>query len=139
MTEDPRQADLSEVLTPGKSPVGDGGYGEPKTSLTEKPPLEAFDFAAPGMPQGWQELADWSSQPPPAFAGEAKTIHFWLNHHSSGIVHRGLLFFKPASPPFSYFSRNRFYGTGYVIPNVPWGELYCQRQANLDQLPAFEY
>jgi hypothetical protein len=82
--------------------------------------------AAPGppsLPAAWQPLADWSSQPSPAFGGAANTIHFYLNH-TDGIGYQGCMFFKPASPPYHYFSRNRFYGTGHVYPSVPWGELY---------------
>lgn len=132
MTED-RQVDLDALVTPGRH-VADDSYGEPKTELLEKAPFERLDFAAPGLPAGWQPLADWCTQPLPAFVGNANAVHFYLHSHP-GMVYRGMLFYKPADPPFTYFSRNRFYGIGHLIPNVPWGELY-KAQGPGGNLPA---
>jgi hypothetical protein len=112
--------DVAPPQPPGDSPPGEEGL---QTTLIEDAPGERIDIAAPALPAAWQPLADWCNQQPPSFAGSANTIHFYLNH-TDGIGYQGCMFFKPATPPFHYFSRNRFYGTGHVYPNVPWGELY---------------
>jgi len=124
MTEDDQgKTELLPPQPPGTLSLGEEVERAATATAPELTPSERFDYPAPGMPPLWQSLADWCNQPPPSFGGNANTIHFYLNH-SDGIGYQGLMFFKAATPPFSYFSRNRFYATGHVYPNVPWGELY---------------
>ena len=125
--------DDASVITDETPPTPPGrvSLGEAMESAPALPVVPtrggAAAFAAPSgpppLPAAWQPLADWSSQPAPAFAGAANAIHFYLNRRD-GIGYQGYMYFKPASPPYHYFSRNRFYGTGHIYPNVPWGELY---------------
>jgi hypothetical protein len=113
----PGRASVAEVMdtSPPLPPALDGTRGEALAF--------ALPAGAPAIPPAWQPLAEWSSAPAPAFGGAANAIHFYLNHRD-GIGYQGFMHFKPASPPYGHLSRNRFYGTGHVYPNVPWGELY---------------
>jgi hypothetical protein len=131
--------EISEQMPPtllGRMPVGEANeYAyEPTDADLARSELALTAAGPPPLPAPWQPLADWSSQPPPAFAGAANAIHFYLNH-TDGIGYQGHIFYKAASPPYHYFSRNRFYGTGHVYPNVPWGELY-KAEGSLGNLPA---
>ena len=126
MNDDPAVAAELPPKPPGHMPVGEVNYEAPDMPSDFLATGERLAFAQasagpPPLPAVWQLLADWSSQPPPAFGGAANTIHFYLNH-TNGIGYEGCMFFKAASPPYHPFiSRNRFYGTGHVYPNVPWG------------------
>jgi hypothetical protein len=115
-----------DVAPTRKTPVADGPTDGPTESMA---------FAAPGLQPGWQPIANWCTAPSPAYAGNTHTVHFYLNHVDNGIGYQGLFFYQPATPPFTYFSRNRFYGVGHVYPNVPWGELY-KSVGSLGNLPA---
>ena len=128
-----RAPDMELPIPPGDVSLAEASPREFKTSFTGEAPGERADYPAPGMPSQWQLLADWLSQPPPAFGGAANAVHFYMNH-TDGIGYQGLMYFKAATPPFNYFSRNRFYGTGHIYPNVPWGEWY--KVHGPGQLPA---
>jgi hypothetical protein len=137
MSDDPKAIDELPPKPPGAVPLDATSDYAREPTAEQLATVERFALAAAGpppLPAPWQPLADWASQPPPAFGGAANTIHFYLNH-TDGIGYQGCMFFKAASPPYSYFSRNRFYGTGHVYPNVPWGELY-KTEGSLGNLPA---
>lgn len=114
---------------PGNAVLGQAGARTYDAASMPAPPSEAMAFPDPGMPHPWEMIADWLSQPAPAFVGNANAVHFYLNH-TDGIGYQGFLYFKPATPPHSWFSRNRFYGVGHVYPNVPWGEKYKAEGSN---------
>jgi hypothetical protein len=137
MSDGPKAIDELPPTPPGAVPLDATSDYAREPTAEQLATVERLALAAAGpppLPAPWQPLADWSSQPPPAFGGAANTIHFYLNH-TDGIGYQGCMFFKAASPPYSYFSRNRFYGTGHVYPNVPWGELY-KTVGSLGNLPA---
>lgn len=127
MAVDDASAILKETPPPppGLVPFGKAMDKAPKLSAlaTTGETLAFVAATPPTLPAAWQPLANWCGQPAPSFAGSANAIHFYLNNRA-GIGYEGFLYYKPASPPFNWFSRNRFHGTGHIYPNVPWGELY---------------
>ena len=136
MGDEPHVMDEQPPAPLGSVPLGETSDYAREPTPDQLATVERLVLAAaapPALPAAWQPLADWATQPSPAFLGAANTIHFYLNH-TDGIGYQGCMFYKAASPPYGYFSWNRFYGTGHVYPTVPWGELY--KASGTSGLPA---
>jgi hypothetical protein len=118
----------------GSTVPGVDPYADRRRTLEFDAPMLAM-AAAPGLQPGWRQLADHLEQPSSS-AASAPAVQFYLvTNQAAGPVYQGRLYYRAALPPFGYFSRNRFYGVGYLIPNNWWGELYKTVGSVSPQLP----
>src|SRR5215203_608166 len=95
--ERPHVLDDVPPKPPGSVPLGETSDYARAPTAEQLATVEQLALAAAGpppLPAPWEPLADWSSQPAPAFSGSANAIHFYLNH-SDGIGYQGFMFFKP--------------------------------------------